>query len=241
MATKVLIVDDEPGLRTTLAANLELEGFEVAEAENGDDALRQLEAQPFDVVLTDIRMPGMSGVELFQVIKRRHPNVPVVLTTAFALEQAVREGMQEGAFAMLPKPSDVGHVVATLTRAAKRPLVLVVDDSDHTGGTTVSALEGIGLRAKAAHDTETALRLMMSGEVDVCVVDLAPPGPQLIDQIRQRVPQVAVIAVSVRDVPELIQRAAAAGAFACMRKPFAARELVKVVAEARGSRRGMRC
>ena len=66
MGTSILVVDDEESLRITLAANLELSGFEVVEAANGTQALEILENRAFDVVLSDIRMPGMNGVELFQ-------------------------------------------------------------------------------------------------------------------------------------------------------------------------------
>ncbi|HUS67503.1 MAG TPA: response regulator, partial [Kofleriaceae bacterium] len=75
----VLLVDDEEGLRTTLAANLELDGFDVVEAADGIEALAHARRRAFDLVVTDIRMPGMNGVDLFRAIRGLHPRVPVVL------------------------------------------------------------------------------------------------------------------------------------------------------------------
>jgi len=239
MTIRILLVDDEPGLRVTLAANLELEGFDVIEADCGAQALAQLESHAVDVVLTDIRMPGMNGVELFQIIKRTYPDLPVVLSTAFTVEALVRNVMRDGAFTVLPKPSDVGHVVATVTRAAQRPFVLIVDDPVSAGASTVAALQGLGLRTRAAPSGEAAIALIASGEVDVCVVELlTTPGVSAIEQMRKLAPEVSVVAVSAHAVPELIQRAASAGAFACLRKPFDTRDLAQIVAEARGTRTG---
>jgi CheY-like chemotaxis protein len=124
---RILVVDDEPGLLMTLAANLELEGFEVVAAESGARALDLFEQGAFDLVLSDIRMPGMNGVDLFRTLRSKQHGVPVVLMTAFALEGLVQEAIREGAFTVLPKPFDLDHVVGALTRAAKSPVVLLVD------------------------------------------------------------------------------------------------------------------
>lgn len=235
MSTRVLLVDDEEGLLITLSANLELEGFEVAEATSGAQALELLAERTFDVVLTDIRMPGMSGVELFAEIRRMRPDLPVILTTAFTVEAVIRDALRDGAYAMLPKPANVSHVIATLTRAAQRPFVLLVDDPAGDGGaTTVPALERVGLRIKRAASADEALAHVTKGDVDVCVMEVAVSSSDLIERIHRAVPGVTVVAVSAQGVPALMQRAASAGALAWLRKPFQPHELVELVADARG-------
>ena len=209
----------------------------MAEAANGEEALRILEGRAFDVVLTDIRMPGMNGVELFQRIKRQNMQTPVVLTTAFSVQELVSSALRAGAFAVLPKPSRVADVVATLTHAAKRPFVLIVDDPGSAGGEVVRALGAAGLRARAASDAQSVIALVVSGDVDVCVVDLATPAVQVIDDLRRLAPDVAVVVLSADEAPELLKRAAVRGAFACLRKPVETGDLAQVVAEARGRRR----
>ena len=131
-------------MRVTLAANLELEGHEVAEAATGEEALRLVRERPVDVVLTDIRMPGLHGVELYRHLRRERPGLPVVLMTAFAQESLVEDALAEGVFTVLHKPFDVAHLLATLRRAALAPEVLVVDDSQEVAEATVEGLRLCG-------------------------------------------------------------------------------------------------
>jgi DNA-binding NtrC family response regulator len=196
---RILLVDDEAGFRTTLAANLELDGFDVAEAESGERALELLDHGEFDVVLTDIRMSGMNGGDLFREIERRGLHIPVVLTTAFTLEEVVRGALREGAFTVLPDRAHVADVVATLTRAARRPLVLFVDDPSARSDVLVASLNAKSLRAGVAVDHESALALAAGGEVDVCVVDLSALGVDVVDEIRAIAPDMAVVALANRD------------------------------------------
>lgn len=236
---RILVVDDESSLLMTLTANLELEGFDVVGADSAAQALELMAAQQFDLVLTDIRMPGMSGVELFRHVRDRQPDLPVVLMTAFALEGLVDEAIRSGAFTVLAKPFDVDHMVATLSRALKGPLVLVVDDAPEQAETTATVMRQAGLRAKAVFDAETALQTLRDGNVDICVIDLVMPdmnGPELIDRIKAIDPSISFIAVSGHNVPEMMQRMAQRGAFACIQKPFDPRLLMASIARARGRR-----
>ncbi len=229
----MLLVDDEEGLLITLEANLELEGFEVATANSAKRALELLEAQTFDVVFTDIRMPGMSGVELFGEIRRRFPSLPVILTTAFTVESVIRDALREGAFAMLPKPATVAHVVATLTHATRRPFVLLVDGGADTS--TVAALERVGLRIRTANTGEEALAQMRSGFVDVCVMDVGDQGAAIVGEIHRQAPDVTVVVVSIEVLPSLVQHTN--GETLWLRKPFLPQDLAEVVAETRGRAR----
>src|SRR5262245_49177517 len=124
MAPKILLVDDDESVRITLAANLELEGLEVVEAESASRGLALLQQQSFDLLLSDVRMPGMGGVELFLAVKRVAPDLPVLLMTGFTSEEAVTTAVSAGVFAVLIKPFDISHVVKTLQRALQRPVVL---------------------------------------------------------------------------------------------------------------------
>ena len=237
MTTRILLVDDEDGLRVTLAANLELEGFEVVEAINGANALELLSKQPFDLLLTDIRMPGINGVDLFRKVRSDHPHMPVVLMTAYALEALVDDALGEGVFTIMNKPFDVSGAVATLLRAAKRPTVLVVDDQQVDAEATARALEAVGVRASVVLDGASALTALKGGGFDVCVMDLVMPGmsgSDLARQIKDGGIDVSIIAVSGFSVAELMQKVAAAGAVTVMKKPVPPRELVKTIAKARG-------
>ena len=101
---RVLIVDDEKVMRDSLAEWLELDNFKVETAENGLEALKKIEAEPPDVLVVDIKMPGMDGVTLLKKIKERDQDLPVIMMTAFAtVENAVRS-MKDGAYDFITKP-----------------------------------------------------------------------------------------------------------------------------------------
>jgi DNA-binding NtrC family response regulator len=234
--SRVLIVDDEESLRVTLAANLELEGFEVIEAANAARALEILQREKVDLVLSDIRMPGQSGVELFLRLKETNPQLPVILMTAFTTESEVKQAIHSGIFTVLSKPFDVERAVITLQRAMRRPCVLVVDDAQSVATTLSNGLSLIGLRARAVFDGTTAVEALRSGDVDVCVTDLVMPGMsglEVVAQARRLDPNIAVITFSGADVEELVRHAAREGAYRCLRKPVDPDVLVEIIASAR--------
>lgn len=108
---KVLIVDDQPGMTETLADILEDEGCEVATVTNGVQALQYVAAHSVDMVLMDVIMPGMNGVELFRALKRVSPHTPVVMMTGYKVTHLVQDAMEEGSVAVLQKPVDPGLLV----------------------------------------------------------------------------------------------------------------------------------
>jgi len=233
--TRILLVDDEESLRITLAANLELEGYEVVEAGSGEEALRLAETEAFDLVLSDIRMPGMNGVDLFRALKARRPMVPCILMSAFSLEELVASALSEGVFTLLSKPFDIQAALAVLTKAARGPVVLVVDDTPADAETTASLFKAVGLKAKAVLSGPAALQAIIEGDVDVCVVDLVMPGmsgAEFIEECRKQRAEVAVIVVSGYSVPELL-RATETQVFTSFQKPVPPDQLIRAVAQAR--------
>jgi DNA-binding NtrC family response regulator len=104
---KILLADDEPSIRLSLSDALQESGHSVLAVADGAEAWRRLQADPFDLVISDIRMPGMSGMELFELIRDQEPEVDVILMTAYAeVEDAVR-ALKEGAVDYLIKPFDL--------------------------------------------------------------------------------------------------------------------------------------
>ena len=126
-SNRILVVDDDAGLRTSLAASLELEGYRVVEAGDGARAVELVREGPFDLILSDVRMPGMSGVDAFREIRKIRPDLPVLLMTAFALEEVLADVLAEGVYAVLRKPFAVEHVIGVIARVVAGPVVLVVE------------------------------------------------------------------------------------------------------------------
>ena len=117
MASSILIVDDEARLAEVLAVGLEGRGFEAAFACSADAALGHVATQRVDLVLTDLRMPGLSGQELLRRLRAEHPGLPVVIMTAYASVRDAVELVKEGAFDYVAKPFDLDEVVTTIQRA----------------------------------------------------------------------------------------------------------------------------
>ena len=99
--THILIVDDDKMMAKTVRDILRFKGHEVETAHSGPEALEKARRQDYDCVLSDVKMPGIDGVELYRAIKVRQPYLPVVLMTAYAHNELVREGLEEGVIAVL--------------------------------------------------------------------------------------------------------------------------------------------
>ena len=111
MKTKtILIVDDEPSMRIALSESLESCGYKVETSESGADALAKFEEGKFEVVITDMRMPGMGGMEVLRGIKKISSQTPVVVITAYGTVNTAVEAMKEGAADFLMKPFSVDHL-----------------------------------------------------------------------------------------------------------------------------------
>jgi two-component system OmpR family response regulator len=115
---RVLIVDDEEEFTSTLVERLLLREIDCVGVTSGGEALGAIGARPFDVVLLDVKMPGVSGFEVFREIRRLRPQLPIVLLTGHGSRQDAEEGQRAGAYGYLMKPIDIESLLAVLRAAA---------------------------------------------------------------------------------------------------------------------------
>jgi len=108
-AVKILLVDDNEAFLDSAMDVLEMEGFDVTTASSGEEGVRKVRSGSFDVVLMDIKMPGLNGVEAFIEMKKHHPNIRVIICTAYMIDDLIRQARREGAFAVLNKPLNGSH------------------------------------------------------------------------------------------------------------------------------------
>jgi response regulator RpfG family c-di-GMP phosphodiesterase len=117
---RILIVDDEQGIRRLLSDGLELEGFDCSDAFGGSEALELLEIRPFDAVISDLRMPGTSGLELLEGVRKKHPHVAFLMATAVDDVRVGIQAMKAGADDYLVKPFQLDVVFTAVQRAIER-------------------------------------------------------------------------------------------------------------------------
>jgi DNA-binding NtrC family response regulator len=119
-SSRLLIVDDELHVRESLSRWFIEDGYEVEASEDAKEALSTLSKKNFDVVITDIKMPGMDGVELQKRIKEVAPSVAVILITAYASVQTAVEALKEGAYDYITKPFDPEHLSRIVEKACSQ-------------------------------------------------------------------------------------------------------------------------
>ncbi len=117
---RLLIVDDDESLRDSLSLVLGAEGFDVATAADGERALAQLDTSAPDIILCDLRMPGIDGLDLLPELVRRRPDATVILMSAWATEELALEAMRRGAYDYLAKPFQPSEALLAIRKAQER-------------------------------------------------------------------------------------------------------------------------
>ena len=116
----ILIIDDEKAIRSTLAEILSYEGYKIEEAADGEEGLRKFTATVFDVVLCDIKMPKMDGIEFLEKARLVHADVPIIVISGHGNIETAVEAVKKGAFDYISKPPDLNRMLITLRNAIDR-------------------------------------------------------------------------------------------------------------------------
>ncbi|MCV6624664.1 MAG: nitrogen regulation protein NR(I) [Cellvibrionaceae bacterium] len=177
----VWIIDDDRSIRWVLEKALQQAKIKTQSFANGDEALNQLEQTQPTVVISDIRMPGIDGLDLLQQLQRRHPDLPVIIMTAHSdLESAV-SAYQSGAFEYLPKPFDIDEAVAMTQRALTQAAEQVREASQ----SEASDAEIIG-EAPAMQEVFRAIGRLSQSNITVLINGQSGTGKELVAQALHR-------------------------------------------------------
>jgi len=234
---RILVVDDDRRLSRTLVDILTIKGHQAEAAYSGPEALDMVKQEQFDCVLSDIRMPEMSGVELHRAIKEAQPQVPVVLMTAYSSDRLVQEGLEQGALAILTKPLDINNLLCFLSSLRRQQSVVIVDDDPVFCQTLGDILEARGFAVSKLTDPSGVAESLDSDELAV-LLDMklnSIGGLEVLKEIRGRCPRLPVILVTGyrQEMSASIQAAMEIGAYACLYKPFDIDKLLQALAELR--------
>jgi len=221
---RILIVDDDLRMTRTLSDILALSGHEAVEAWSGPDALEKIRTQAFDCVLTDVRMPGMDGVEFHHQLRQFQPGLPVALMTAYASDEIIRQGLEEGVVGVFDKPLDITHLLGFFASLARNRIIAIVDDDPAFCRTLGDILRQRGFEVKQITDPHADVELMAS-ESQVILLDMklnGRGGLDVLKEIRARYPSLPVLLVTGyrQEMAETIRAAQEIGAYACLYKPL---------------------
>jgi len=231
----ILVVDDNEEFCQNVADILEMKDYAITTAYDGRKAIELVKQNGFDLILMDVRMPVMDGVEAFKKIKQVAPHIPVIMVTAYAVEDLVREALREGAFGFLPKPLDFDRLLARIQRAIPNgALVLVVDDNQNLCKNMKEFLSDRGYRVSLAHDGDTAVQMAWENNFDIMLIDMKLPplnGLETYLSIKDIRPEAVVVIITgySKEMDNLVQQALRENAYACLEKPINMDEMASLL------------
>ncbi len=232
---RILVVDDNREFLQNVTDILELRDYEVAGAEDGPAALELAGRDQFDLVLLDVKMPVMDGLEVFRRLREIAPGTPVIMATAFAVEELIRDALREGAFGALNKPLDFDRLFELIEQATgSGMMVLVVDDDEQLCANLADLISERGYRVDIANDGDRAVELAREESLDVMLIDLKLPplnGLETYLAIRDFRPGMVAIIITghLAEMSRLAQQATEESAYACLEKPLDMDRLIAIL------------
>ena len=233
--TNILIVDDDKEFCTSMADILEAKGYAIDSENSGEAAIAKVSAKGgsasggkefYDVVLMDIKMPVMNGVEAFKQIKRISPKTAVIMITAYSLEDLIKEALQEGVFGVLRKPLDIDKLIEQIELARERGmLILVTDDDLNTRETFKDVLEAKGYKVFTAATGEEAMERSRERPSDILFIDMKLStlnGLEVYLAIKEINPRVIAVIITgyYEETKDLIDKALEKGVYTFLQKPL---------------------
>jgi CheY-like chemotaxis protein len=230
----ILVVDDDADNCQNLSDILTDLGYQVDIALDGFAALEKVRAQPYDVALLDLKMPGMDGLTLYREIRKLRTETVAILVTAYASSIAAEEALTAGAWRIFPKPVEFPSLLALVEEALGQPLVMVVDDDADLCLNLWDLLRDRDFRVGLAHDDNEAVAKLRDKTFQVVLIDMKLPssdGSRLFKLVRQNNPQARTVMITGHrsELEERIQQLLAEGADAVCYKPFDVSELLKTL------------
>lgn len=230
---KVLLIDDEKAARESLKRVIEKEGFETFSAGSGQEGLDIFEEKRPEIVITDLKMPDMDGLEVLRAVKKISPQTEVVLLTAYGDYDTVIMALREGAFDYLKKPLDLNELLMILARYRQKstalkgislvPTVLVLEDDRDTLAKLKRVLEKEGFAVITADNGEDGIRVLEHDKIDVVLADIKMPkkdGLQVLSAVKELHPDVEVIVLTGYGDENIAAKAMREGAVNFLKKPI---------------------
>lgn len=237
---KILLVDDNIAFIDSIKDVLEDEGYHVVTADSGEAALKRTQDQPFDLVLMDIKMPGMNGVESFIRMKQMDPDVRVILFTAYALDELIQQAHDHGVLAVLKKPLEMDVLIKAVEEAScclKGGCILIADDDKALCENLYDTLSESGYNVVMAHGAEAVIKAAAREQYDVLLLDMKLPernGLEVYRQVKKMQPSLITIMMTgyADEMRELIRQAIQESIYTLLPKPIDMNQLLNLLEKA---------
>jgi two-component system, NtrC family, response regulator HydG len=244
MNERLLLVDDNADFLDSTKDVLEDAGYNVMTASNGEEALTIFNNKTYEIVLMDIKMPGINGVETFLKMKQKKPDVSVVLFTAYSMNELIQKALKEGVCDVLSKPLDMSRLLKRVEEVkgkGKRGCILIVDDDRVLCDNLGDVLDNSGYKVTASFDGMQALREAENETFDILILDMKLPGKNGLDiyrEIKKKQPHLQTIIITgyAEEYSDLLTQAINENAYVCMKKPVEIGRLLGILKEISSAR-----
>jgi DNA-binding NtrC family response regulator len=209
--------------------------IQVEIAHDGLQAFEKIKIKKFDIVLMDIKMPKMNGVECFKRIKKIRPQTTVMMMTAYAAQDLIAEALREGVYGIWYKPVEIQKVVELVENTPKKgALLLIIDDDLSTCETLVDILQDKGYRLIQVSSGEEAKKKIKEKDFDLVFVDIKMPvmnGLETYLELRKIRPHIKTIMITAyrQEVETIVEEAIRNNLYTCLYKPIEVDHLLKIV------------
>lgn len=231
---KILVVDDDGRIRDLLVETLEAIGYQACGAAGARAALKMVDAEEYDLVIADIVMPEMSGIELLSQLSINHSGLPVVMITGNAYEELLKGARSAGAAALLTKPFRISQIERAMEEALGKKresmAVLLVEDDPIFLEFLGDSLKTKGYAPLKASNAAQALKMAKEYPVRFAILDLNLPdlhGIELLNRLKKDNPYLPVALITGQSFSE--EDTVSAGAEWLLKKPFQLEELYRAI------------
>ncbi|MCK5134072.1 MAG: response regulator [Candidatus Sabulitectum sp.] len=229
----ILLVDDDQRMAMTLADIFKVKGYWADVAHSGKEALERIAKTHYDCIFSDIKMSEINGVELCRAVKKNHPEIPFVLMTAYSHDVLVKDGLEEGAEAVLTKPLNINALLGYLTALQKQQSIVIVDDDPEFCRTLGDILLARGFIINQIFRLSDIVD-EIKPDVNVVLLDMKLNGFNGLDvlkKIREKYPHLPVILVTGyrAEMMQYIEYALKNGAYFCLYKPLEIESLLQIL------------
>jgi two-component system response regulator HydG len=233
----ILVVDDNKDLLNTFALILKRKGYIVETAEDGLLALEKFKNNKYDLVLMDVVMPKMNGIDALHKMREINSKAKVILLTAYCEEDRLKNAVNEGAYRALYKPVDIAKLMELISEVTGDPSILVVDDDDDFRLTMARTLEVQGYKVATAENGFEAIKLLRIKNFNMAFVDIkmsAMDGLTTAIKLKEINPGILIVMMTgYRDeVKDIVISAQENGVSQCLYKPFNVDDLQHLVSHA---------